>query len=205
MNHLAHLYLSAGHPDEMAGNLLGDFVRGRPEGLSLPEPLMRGVKIHRRIDSFSDGHPATLQARRCFPAPYRRYAGIVLDVVNDYLLTRHWSEFCRQPLPLFADRAYAVLRAREGHFPPAARAALHRLIAADWLTRYATLDDLSRSLERLQGRLSRSAPLAEAFEAVVGPAPEQFEAGFFDLFRAVGKEVAAHRKSLTQHNIGSTS
>ena len=56
------------------GSLLGDFVHGR-----IPDDLRAnvadGIRLHRAIDVFTDGHPVVTALRGRFVAPFRRYAG----------------------------------------------------------------------------------------------------------------------------------
>ena len=88
MNFLAHLYLTRGDDELMLGGLLGDYVRGW-RALSEYSPGVRdGIKLHRRIDRFTDHSREVKSLRRKFPKEFRRYAGIVIDLGFDHELAR---------------------------------------------------------------------------------------------------------------------
>jgi acyl carrier protein phosphodiesterase len=98
MNHLAHVLLAGDDEALQLGGMLGDFVRGQPDPALFPAPVIRGIRLHRAIDSYTDGHPEVLAAKASLPPPYRRYAGILLDMWFDHLLARDFSHWSAQPL-----------------------------------------------------------------------------------------------------------
>lgn len=159
LNYLAHLCLADGSPDSIAGNFLGDFVKGRPED-RFPAAVVRGIRLHRAIDSFTDAHPLVRRAVDRIDPARRRYAGIAIDMAFDHFLARVWAE--RDPTGFFAARqhAYAVLRARHDEFPERLRAILPRLTDDDWLGSYAQFDAIAHALERMSLRLRRPNALA---------------------------------------------
>ena len=57
MNYLAHLFLSPHDEDWHLGSLLGDFVKG-PIDTQLEtvhsQNVINGIRLHRKIDTFSD-------------------------------------------------------------------------------------------------------------------------------------------------------
>ena len=105
MNFLAHLYLARGDDDLMLGGLLGDFVRGRTALKAYSPGVRSGIKMHRRIDRFTDHSRAVRGLRRKFPAEFRRYSGIVIDMAFDHELARHWDQYNDDSLEEF-DREF---------------------------------------------------------------------------------------------------
>lgn len=165
MNYLAHLYLAERTGTSFAGNFLGDFVRGRLDGRFAPE-IEAGIRLHRRIDSYSDSHPLLMEARARFHAPFRRYAGILLDVYFDHLLARHWHEFHDEPMPRFARRAARAMRDDWPQAAPFPRERLERL--SEVLCSYARPQGVDTALRRVDARLSRSSPLPRALPVLTG-------------------------------------
>ncbi|MDN5863131.1 MAG: ACP phosphodiesterase, partial [Salinisphaera sp.] len=110
MNYLAHLYLAQRTGTSAAGALLGDFVRGRLAG-GLPADVETGIRLHRRVDTYTDSHPEVVAARRSFDPPLRRYAGILIDLYFDHILACRWPQWHPDPLPEFAADCAAKLRA----------------------------------------------------------------------------------------------
>ena len=92
MNFLAHLHLADLADSSLLGNLMADFVRGAPEGL-YPQPVIEGIRLHRRVDVFTDSLPEVKTACTWFRPETRRVAPISLDVMWDHFLSRHWATF----------------------------------------------------------------------------------------------------------------
>jgi len=103
LNHLAHALLSGPDADLQLGSLLGDFWRGAPD----PEwtaGVRAGVILHRKIDVYTDSHPQVSAARALFEPPFRRYAGILIDIYFDHVLARDWSLHATDSLAEFSAR-----------------------------------------------------------------------------------------------------
>ena len=155
MNYLAHLYFADSDDEHRLGNLAGDWVKGRLENQPLPQRVLEGVRRHRFIDSYADHHPSARAARESLGRDRRRAAGIILDMVNDHLLVRHWSEYASTPLPDFLTSTYASLERTRHLWPDNARHVLHRIVTDDWLSRYGELETIDFALQRIAARLSR--------------------------------------------------
>ena len=83
MNYLAHAYLSFNDPEILVGNMISDFVKGKKK-FDYPIRIQSGITLHRMIDTFTDEHPATKEAKEFFRAYYRLYSGAFIDVVYDH-------------------------------------------------------------------------------------------------------------------------
>jgi acyl carrier protein phosphodiesterase len=176
MNLLAHLALSDGSAEDMAGQLLADWVKGG-ERLPFPGSIRRGMERHLALDASIDSDPGILRVRRCFVAGTRRYAGIVCDLAFDHYLACHWSQHASMPLGHFAARVAIVLRTQLVHFPQAAQLAVMRYLAADRLVRSRDRDAVSGALQRIALRLRHPIPLA-AIDAEYAQHKPQLEAAF---------------------------
>lgn len=108
MNFLAHLHLAAHTRSSLTGNLLGDFIKG-PLPTGLPAPFDEGIWLHRKIDAFTDAHPSHRAAVAGFEAPWRRFGGILVDMLYDHWLSLHWQQFSGAPQPRFLQQSYAQL------------------------------------------------------------------------------------------------
>ncbi|MCH8227832.1 MAG: hypothetical protein IIC63_05410, partial [Proteobacteria bacterium] len=84
MNFLAHLLLAGDDDGLRLGALLGDFVRGRRALVFYPGDVRLGIKLHRHTDQFFDSMPEVVKLRKNFPASFRRYSGIVIDLAYDH-------------------------------------------------------------------------------------------------------------------------
>lgn len=156
MNWLAHLYLARQSEDAMLGALLGDFVFGSSELEDFGPIVRREILVHRRIDAFTDSHPAVTALRARFPEGRRRYAGIALDVYFDHLLARDWARWSTTALEAFTARAYSMLGARSAVLPARLRAIAPAIAADDWLGSYRHRDSVDLAVTRIAARLSRN-------------------------------------------------
>src|SRR5215470_5364172 len=116
MNHLAHALLAGPDADLLLGSLLGDFWRGAPDP-AWPAGVGAGVVLHRKIDVYTDSHPVVAEARALFGAPWRRYAGILIDIYFDHALARAWPRHGPEPLEAFSARIGGLLERHHDWLP----------------------------------------------------------------------------------------
>ena len=162
MNFLAHLYLASPDPDLMFGGVLADFVRGRAVN-DYPDRIQQGIRLHTRIDAFTDNHPVVAASRARFQPPFRRYAGILIDLAFDHFLASQWDDYSsRVPLDVFARDAYNLLQTNASNRPERMRRVVAAMQRENWLVSYRDLEGIENALCRLSLRLSRENPLAEA-------------------------------------------
>lgn len=160
MNYLAHLHLGGSAPAQLLGSLYGDFVKGRLEG-RFPAEIEAAIRLHRRIDVFTDSHPLTERARARFPGERRRTSGILLDLFFDHCLARDWADYGDEPLPAFTGRVYQVLAAQP-ELPERLARIAPRMAEQDWLGSYRDFAVLEQVLHGMGRRLSRPQLLAGA-------------------------------------------
>lgn len=161
MNYLAHLHLAAHTRSSLTGNLLGDFVKG-PLPTGLEPPFDEGIWLHRKIDAFTDAHPEHRAAVASFEAPWRRFGGILVDMLYDHWLSRHWQQFSPQPLPCFLQQSYGQLLADHHCLPEGLPVPLRRMAEQDWIASYRHREGLSQALNGIGRRLRRPLLLGEA-------------------------------------------
>lgn len=166
MNILAHAFLGGTDDNLRLGGMMGDFVRGAPDP-SLPEAVRRGIVLHRAIDTFTDRHPAVVQARGRFEAPFRRYAGILLDMWFDHCLARDFATWSELPLDKYSAGVHQLLRQRDALIPERMRGFISYMHREGLPAAYADRDTLGRALVGMSHRLSRANPLAEAMPVLV--------------------------------------
>ena len=152
MNHLAHLFLASPGSDSLLGNLSGDFVKGALDG-RFSAGIARGILQHRRIDAFTDGHPAVSEFRRVIDAGH--YGRIIADMFLDHFLAFTWSEWSSEPLRDFLERVFGELDVREGEMPERLRNVYPAMRDHRWLESYATFDGIWTALYFLSRRVSR--------------------------------------------------
>lgn len=159
MNFLFHLYLSGDDPDLLAGNLAGDFIKGRLEG-RFPSGITRGIRLHRGIDSFAAGNDWFRQSRLRIDPAFGLYRGVLVDLFYDHFLARDWELHSPVPLDFYLAAAQRVIQEREA-FLPDRFARLVPVIFTDLLPSYHRRDGIERALARMSRRLQRPNPLAD--------------------------------------------
>lgn len=188
MNYLAHCCLVPATPGALAGSVLGDVVHGRDLS-AWPDEVARAIRLHRLVDSYTDHHPVIVRCRENLQPPFRRYAGILLDVVFDHLLARAFEHWEARPLRPFADQVYAALQAVSGRLDTGGQARVGYIIRHDLLAAYRSWTTVERGLLGIAGRLSRDNPLPRAAAVLQPQLPELADA--FAAFYPELKEWAA--------------
>lgn len=181
MNYLAHALLSQPHAQSLLGNLAGDHIKGRLDSLGLPAPVAAGLRRHRAVDARSDALAAYRELRGLFPDGQRRFSGVMLDVLFDYLLSRNWDRYCRTPAVEFRAEVYRAIRNHGQVLPGDTSRLLARWAELDWLSAYGSFDGTLAVLERLAARMRGRLPLP-AMLAVVNRHQTTLESAFLCLF-----------------------
>jgi acyl carrier protein phosphodiesterase len=88
VNYLAHAYLSFNDPEVLTGNLISDFVKGKKKFEYQPR-ILKGIELHREIDSFTDDHTINKSAAKIFKPAYGLYAAAFLDVTYNDIASFH--------------------------------------------------------------------------------------------------------------------
>lgn len=158
MNYLAHLYLAGDQPGLVIGGFLADFVKGPLKG-HYPADIEQGMRLHRKIDVWSDEHGALDLFRKSLPAEFRRYSGIIADVLGDHFLSCYWIRHSEEGLGTFAQRQIKTLQTQKEIYPEKARWVLDRMTAGQWLTSYQDVDYCLSALDYIGQRLKRENPL----------------------------------------------
>lgn len=158
MNYLAHACLSFNHPEILVGNLISDFVKGKKK-FDYPEAIQKGIALHRAIDTFTDAHAATKEAKEIFRPHYRLYAGAFVDVLYDHFLAADENEFSEQSLYSFSQQVYEAMDEYISFFPEKFSRMYPYMKEHNWLFNYRTRWGAEKSLG---GVVRRSAYLTES-------------------------------------------
>jgi len=190
LNHLAHLVLAGPSEGLRLGAFLGDHIKGRVALRELPETWAEGVQLHRWIDRSCDQHPSVRSLTSLWDGPWRRYGPIILDVLFDTMLTRHWNQFGPLPLKEFAHNIDRLLSAHWTHLPNRLKRFARWAQANSLWTRYDDRRMLQLIFDGIQRRHGRPSPLSDGLSRLDGWESE-IEATFFDVFQDLRREIAA--------------
>jgi acyl carrier protein phosphodiesterase len=167
MNFLAHLYLSAGNPQLMVGNFIGDFVKGRSALEKFDAEIIRGIMLHRAIDEFTDTHPIVTQSKVRLRPKYRHYAGVIVDVFYDHFLARNWNHYHTAKLADFASDAYRTIESYNAILPAGVKHMLPYMIQGNWLIHYAETAGIHRTLSGMARRTPYESKMDEAVHDLI--------------------------------------
>lgn len=158
MNLLGHAFLSFKDTEILCGNMMGDFVKGRKQLETFPAKIKAGLLLHRKIDDFTDHHPAVIKAKNIFRPDYRLYSGPIIDVIFDHYLANDPKYFqSEKTLFDFTQEIYRQLKEHKAYQPETFQRLYYYLEQEQVLYQYRTLKGLKTGLNRLSKRMLYSA------------------------------------------------
>jgi acyl carrier protein phosphodiesterase len=164
MNYLAHGYLSFRNPGILVGNMISDFVKGKKQ-YDYPDIVQEGIRLHRAIDTFTDGHPATRSAKQYFKPAVGAYAGAFIDVVYDHFLALDTNELTEPGWKTLAAEVYQQLDDHQPLLPEKFARMLPYMRSQDWLYNYRFTSGIENSFNGLARRARYLAGHQDAFAA----------------------------------------
>jgi acyl carrier protein phosphodiesterase len=165
VNYLAHAYLSFGDPDILAGNMISDFVKGKKK-FEYSVRVQMGITLHRKIDEYTDSHPATRQAKEFLKKAAGPYAGAFVDIVYDHFLANDPYEFEEGDLAIFTQNVYMQLETFQKEFPEKFQRFFYHMRTQNWLLHYRSAEGIHNSFRGLCHRakyIHDAEPVFEAF------------------------------------------
>jgi acyl carrier protein phosphodiesterase len=183
MNHLAHLFLSPDDAESLIGNLSGDFVKGALHERFTPG-IREGIMLHRRIDAFTDSHPAVGAFRRELIPEHGHYARVIADMFFDHFLARNFERYAGDTLETFLEKTFATIDPHIETLPGMLRVVYPRMRDEGWLFSYRDVDGIATALRNISRRFSRTPRLENAAQALLDQR-ESLEPLFEEFFPAV--------------------
>lgn len=145
----------------MKANLYGDFVKGN-KFHHLDPILVKGIILHRQIDSYIDTHPAVNALQRQLQNELPKVVSIATDLYFDHLLAREWSMFHEVPLHTFLEKFYTDSSLNTYEFEPKFELLLARMREHRWINHYSSLEGLDKLCKGVAQRLSFDNALTNA-------------------------------------------
>ena len=159
MNFLAHAHLADITGSSITANLLGDFTKG-VDVRQFNQQWQSGIKLHRKIDVFTDSHPEIKQCRIEL-GELRRYGGIIVDIIADHIIAKNFQQLSDETLLDFSTRVYRELEQNYAALPQRFQTVSQRMVSSNWFVSYQHLPKIELALARTAGRLSNNPPLAK--------------------------------------------
>jgi len=197
VNYLAHFHLAYGKDELIVGALLGDFIKGPLNG-DLVQPVEQGIMLHRKIDSYTDQHKLLRSCHQQFDPTYRRYAGIMTDVVFDHFLSKHWPIFHPQPLADFNEEVFQLLR-NNPQLSERAQKMADILDRNHVFAKYREWSTVNSALKNIGLRLKGVNPLNTA-AAELRTHYDLLEETFFEFYQQLQEHVSQQRHLLSSYD-----
>ena len=159
MNFLFHILLSGEDGQILAGNFMGDFVKGPLAG-RFPERIGLGLALHRAIDSYAGRDEEFRRSRLRLDPRYGLYRGVLIDLFYDHFLTLEWRDWSDESLGSYLARARSVIEGQQGELPERLQKILP-VIFDELLPSYGEVSGIGVALARMSRRVVRENPLAD--------------------------------------------
>lgn len=163
MNYLAHAVLSFQHEEILAGNMLGDFVKGK-NYLKLPEAVQPGILLHRFIDRATDEHPLVHEAMAVFKPAFLLSAGVFTDIFFDHFLANDKRYFNERSLLEFTGHTYVTLNKYNFLFDEKMATFFSYMSQYNWLYHYKDMEGIRKSVRGICKRYPRLGDAEKALE-----------------------------------------
>ena len=186
MNFLAHIYLSGENELIQIGNFMADSIRGKSYTLYSP-PLIKGILLHREIDTFTDAHPIFRKSKHRLHEKYGHYSGVIMDIFYDHFLAKNWANYSSISLDQTAEAFYDNLQRHYDLLTEPVKKMMPYLISQNWLISYSTLEGVSLILYQMDHRTKKRVAMHESIVEL-----NQFYAEFESEFTAFFEEIKIH-------------
>jgi len=161
MNYLAHSFLSNNNPALIVGNFVADHISGN-HFENYPPDIIEGVKLHRRIDTFTDSHLKFKESKRLFYNGYEKYSGILIDIYFDHLLAKNFHNYSQISLNAYCNTVYSVYNEHKQLLPESSNGFLNYVLQNNIYYAYSTVEGIEKVLYHLSHRIKHGIWLNES-------------------------------------------
>lgn len=167
MNFLGHCFLSRNDKKLIPGNLAGDFFKGDLSKFkNTPDYIIKGVEVHRYIDSSTDNSPLIQEAAHLLQeSGIRRISYIAIDILLDHYLAKKWNKYSSKNLNKFIQKSYQLTNHQLEHLPTEFELMFNQMKKHDWLSRYKYEEGIDLILHKFSNRIPFQNNLHESFSA----------------------------------------
>ncbi len=161
MNFLAHIYLSGNNDLIKIGNFMADGIRGN-DYLKFPDDVIKGVLLHRQIDTFTDSHLIYRQSKHRLHKKYGHYSGVIMDILYDHFLAKNWGNYSNEELENYVKNFYRSLENNYEVLSEKTKSIMPYMMDQNWLLSYATIAGIEKILFQMDYRTKHRANMQEA-------------------------------------------
>lgn len=181
MNYLAHSFLSFQNTDLIIGNFIADSIQGnRFDGLT--EGIIKGISLHRKIDTYTDAHPVFLTSKHRFSKDFDKYSGVLMDIIYDHYLAKNFEQYSSLSLQNHADGIYDILKNNYDFLPEHAKRFYGYMTERNILFHYSSIEGIQTVLTHLSNRIRNRFELQLAIP-ILEANYQEIEEEFFIFFK----------------------
>lgn len=186
MNYLAHAYLSKDDEGLLIGNFIADHLRGNNFD-HLSSDIIKGIQLHRQIDSFTDNHVTFKKSKRVFYKGFEKYSGILVDIYFDHLLASNFEHYSKKSLNQFTQDVYSVYQNNTHYLPETSNKFLGYVLKNDIYKAYGQIEGIEKVLFHLSHRINHGKMLNESI-VVFNQEKAELEGNFNSFFEEISRE-----------------
>jgi len=155
LNFIGHAYIARDFLELIPGNFAGDAYKGNLDKFDhLPKHILRGIRLHRYIDHFTDNAREIKEVGQIFKGQgISKVAFIASDILLDHFITKNWSKFSDQAYPEFIQTIYRVTDANLVHLEEEFCFLYDKLKTYKWLDQYPTEEGIDVILWQFSRRI----------------------------------------------------
>ena len=150
MNYLGHAYFSPDNDEILAGNVFGDFIKGKIENIKLPENIKYGLRLHRKLDKVCNQCEGYYLIKETIGKDYGHFNGVIADIFIDHFLSVYWENFSNISLEIFAESTYNKIEKSRKYFPKRFEKIFSYMKNDNWFIRNRVLKNIENILKRIE-------------------------------------------------------
>lgn len=140
---------------------MADGIRGK-DYLQFPEDVIKGILLHRYIDTFTDSHSIYRRSKHRLHQKYGHYSGVIMDILYDHFLAKNWKNYSKEKLEDYVDNFYKSLEENYDILSEKTKTMMPYMIDQNWLVSYATIAGIEKILFQMDYRTKHRANMQEA-------------------------------------------
>lgn len=165
MNYLAHIFLSGDDDDLKIGNFIADHVKPT-QRMNYSAEIRSGMHLHYAIDTYTDNHSLVSAGKKRLHPHLHKYTPVVVDVLYDHFLARHWSEYHHLDLLEYTHLFYSLLHTRKNLLPDKTKYILNYMEPRNWLYNYQHMSELEKIFAGMSRRANFENNISDALKYI---------------------------------------
>ncbi len=155
MNFLGHAYIARNNPELIAGNFAGDSYKGYLDKYDdISEDILKGVKLHRFIDDFTDQNENIKNVAEIFKNEgINKISFIACDIILDHHISSKWEDYSKFRYKEFVDFIYSNTDHKLNELPQEFNRLYSMLKQYGWLFDYPSVEGISKILHQFSSRI----------------------------------------------------